>query len=191
MALRKALCLSILFLFITGCQGDAGFIMTSNNSPPQGGNPLPGESENIFPTIEGNDLNKQKKIVPDDFVEKDLIIIVAFQKWHQSLVDESIENLENNDLDLSHDIIEVPTIRKSSKLQEIYLDGIMRAAIKDDKIRNRTITAYIDKDQFRNSLDIPNEETIYWFLVQKQSKNILAKGSGIITLKDINLIKSS
>jgi hypothetical protein len=162
-----------------------------NNPPPQGGNPLPGESENIFPTIEGNDLNKQKKIVPDDFVEKDLIIIVAFQKWHQSLVDESIENLENNDLDLSHDIIEVPTIRKSSKLQEIYLDGIMRAAIKDDKIRNRTITAYIDKDQFRNSLDIPNEETIYWFLVQKQSKNILAKGSGIITLKDINLIKSS
>ena len=205
LALRKAVCLSILFLFITGCQGDAGFIMTSNNPPPQGGNPLPGEnnpppqggnplpgeSENIFPTIEGNDLNKQKKIVPDDFVEKDLIIIVAFQKWHQSLVDESIENLENNDLDLSHDIIEVPTIRKSSKLQEIYLDGIMRAAIKDDKIRNRTITAYIDKDQFRNSLDIPNEETIYWFLVQKQSKNILAKGSGIITFKDINLIKSS
>ena len=41
---------------------------------------------NEFPSIEGNNLNKEKKIVPDDFVDKDLIIIVAFQQWHQGLV---------------------------------------------------------------------------------------------------------
>ena len=49
-----------------------------------------------FPEINGRDLNKRDKVVPDDFVDKNLIIIVAFQQWHQPLVDESISLLENN-----------------------------------------------------------------------------------------------
>ena len=74
---------------------------------------------NEFPTIQGNTLNKEKKLVPDDFVDKNLVVIVAFQQWHQALVDESILLLEKNGLGETHNIIEVPTIRKSSKLNEI------------------------------------------------------------------------
>ena len=143
-----------------------------------------------FPQISGRDLNKRDKVVPDDFVDKNLIIIVAFQQWHQPLVDESISLLENNGLGETHNIIEVPTIRKSSKLNEIYLDGIMRAGIRDNRIRNRTITAYLDKEQFRRDLDIPNEDTIYWFLVAKDSKNIIARGYGVISEDELDLINS-
>ena len=146
---------------------------------------------NEFPSIQGNNLNKVKKIVPDDFVDRDLIVIVAFQQWHQPLVDESIENLEKDKLDLTHNIIEVPTIRKSTKLNEIYLDGVMRRAIKEDRIRNRTITAYIDKEEFKQSLEIPDEQSIYWFLIEKDSSNILLRGSGVITPTEVNLIKSN
>ena len=46
----------------------------------------------------------------------------------------------------------------------------MRAGIRDDRIRNRTITAYIDKEQFKLDLEIPDEDTIYWFLVQKNNQ---------------------
>ena len=145
---------------------------------------------NEFPVIEGNNLNKQKKVVPDDFVDKNLIVIVAFQQWHQPLVDESILLLENNGLGETHNIIEVPTIQKTSKLAEIYLDGVMRAGIRDDRIRNRTITAYIDKEQFKLDLEIPDEDTIYWFLIQKNTKNIIAKGYGIITEKELEIINS-
>ena len=66
----------------------------------------------------------------------------------------------------------------------------MRAAIRDDRIRNRTITAYIDKDQFREDLEIPDEETIYWFLVQKDTNNILERGYGVISDQELELIKS-
>ena len=145
---------------------------------------------NEFPVIEGNNLNKQKKVVPDDFVDKNLIVIVAFQQWHQPLVDESILLLENNGLGETHNIIEVPTIQKTSKLAEIYLDGVMRAGIRDDRIRNRTITAYIDKEQFKLDLEIPDEDTIYWFLVQKNTNNIISKGYGIITEKELEIINS-
>jgi len=145
---------------------------------------------NEFPAIEGNNLNKQKKVVPDDFVDKNLIVIVAFQQWHQPLVDESILLLENNGLGETHNIIEVPTIQKTSKLAEIYLDGVMRAGIRDDRIRNRTITAYIDKEQFKEDLEIPDEDTIYWFLVKKNTNNIIDKGYGIITEKELEIINS-
>ena len=145
---------------------------------------------NEFPAIEGNNLNKQKKVVPDDFVDKNLIVIVAFQQWHQPLVDESILLLENNGLGETHNIIEVPTIQKTSKLAEIYLDGVMRAGIRDDRIRNRTITAYIDKEQFKEDLEIPDEDTIYWFLVKKNTNYIIDKGYGIITEKELEIINS-
>jgi hypothetical protein len=123
-------------------------------------------------------------------VDKDLIIIVAFQQWHQGLVDQSINLLENNEMDLTHNIIEVPTIRKTNKLNEIYLDGVMRAGIRDDRIRNRTITAYLNKEEFKEDLDIPNEETIYWFLIEEGTSKILIQGEGIITEKELELIQS-
>ena len=123
-------------------------------------------------------------------MDKDLIIIVAFQQWHQGLVDQSINLLEYNEMDLTHNIIEVPTIRKTNKLNEIYLDGVMRAGIRDDRIRNRTITAYLNKEEFKEDLDIPNEETIYWFLIEEGTNKILIQGEGIITEKELELIQS-
>ena len=93
-------------------------------------------------------------------------------------------------MDLSHNIIEVPTIRKTNKLNEIYLDGVMRAGIRDDRIRNRTITAYLNKEEFKKDLDIPNEDTIYWFLIEKGSNNILIQGEGIITKRELEIIQS-
>ena len=143
-----------------------------------------------FPEISGRDLNKRDKIVPDDFVDKNLIIIVAFQQWHQPLVDESITLLETTGFGDTHNIIEVPTVQKSSKLFEVYLDGIMRAGIRDDRIRDRTITAYVDLNQFLENLEIPSNETIYWFLVEKETRNILTRGYGIIDEKDLDLINS-
>jgi hypothetical protein len=44
----------------------------------------------IFPTIIGKNLNKQVTAIPDDFSEQPLIVIAAFQRWHQNLVDQSL-----------------------------------------------------------------------------------------------------
>lgn len=173
--MRLKFCL-LLFVLLVSCQNSEDTFMSPEL--------------NEFPSIQGNNLNKEKKVVPDDFVDKNLVVIVAFQQWHQSLVDESILLLEENGLGKTHNIIEVPTVQKTNKLAEIYLDGIMRAGIRDDRIRNRTITAYLDKNQFLEILDIPSDETIYWFLIEKNSKDILARGYGIIAEKDLDLINS-
>jgi len=145
----------------------------------------------IFPTITAKNLNKKKIAIPDDFSQKNLIAIVAFQRWHQDLVDESIENLEKENVNDNHHIIEVPVVKQFSKLRRMRLDGVMRAGITDYDIRQRTITAYLDKQAFRSSLSIPNEDTIYWFLVNHATKVIMLRGSGVITSEQINQIKST
>ena len=117
-------------------------------------------------------------------MDKDLIIIVAFQQWHQGLVDQSINLLENNEMDLTHNIIEVPTIRKTNKLNEIYLDGVMRAGIRDDRIRNRTITAYLNKKNLRKIL-IYQMKKQFMVLIEEGTSKILIQGEGIITEKEL------
>ena len=44
----------------------------------------------------------------------------------------------------------------------------MRAGIPDRTARATTITLYLDKEPFRNALEIPDEETIYPMLVDRQ-----------------------
>ena len=144
----------------------------------------------IFPTIIGKNLNKQVTSIPDDFSEQPLIVIAAFQRWHQNLVDQSMENLDKMNMNETHIIIEVPVIKKSSMLQRMRLDGLMRAAISDVGVRQRTITVYLDKQAFRDSLNIANEDTMYWFLVDHATKSILLRGSGIMTSEDISQIKT-
>ena len=144
----------------------------------------------IFPTITGKNLNKQVTAIPDDFSEQPLIVIAAFQRWHQNLVDESMENLDKMNMNDTHTVIELPVIKKYSMLQRMRLDGLMRAAISDFGVRQRTITVYLDKQAFRDSLNIPNEDTMYWFVVDHTTKSILLRGSGIMTPEDIRQIKT-
>jgi len=145
----------------------------------------------MFPTINGKNLNKNRTAIPDDFSEKNIIAIIAFQRWHQDLVDESITLLEKWNMNETHHVIEVPVLQQFSRLRQMRLDGVMRAAIVDYGIRQRTITAYLDKQVFRNSLNIPNEDTTYWFLIDHVTKNILLRGTGVITSEEINQIKST
>jgi hypothetical protein len=79
-------------------------------------------------------------------------------------------------------------MQQFSKLRRMRLDGIMRAAITDNDIRQRTITVYLDKEEFTTKLSIPNEDTIYWFVVEHVSKIILMRGSGIPSQKEIQQI---
>ena len=72
----------------------------------------------------------------------------------------------------------------------MYLDGTMRAAIKDDFIRNRTITVYLNKESLREALEIPNENEIYWFVIKKDSNEIIFRGVGVIQESDIEGIKN-
>ena len=142
----------------------------------------------FFPTIFGKNLNKQKKSIPDDYIEKNLVVIVAFQRWHQELVDTMIDNLEKQNIQDTHHIIELPVVSQLSLLRRMRLDAIMRAGIRDYTIRERTITIYTDKEEFKQKLGIGSEEEIHWFIINSSSKSILRRGSGVIPIDEVSKI---
>ena len=62
---------------------------------------------------------------------------------------------------------------------------------KDREVRQRTITVYLDKKDFQASLDIPNDDSIHWFVIDHATKKILMRGAGNISQREIHRLKTS
>ena len=144
---------------------------------------------NEFPTMSGNNLNREEVTIPMDVNDKPLLVILAFQQYHQKTVDDIINQVESEVDREKINIIETPILEGSSKLFQIYLDGIMRGGIPDYDIRGRTITIYGTKESILNNLKI-NDSNVYWYLVEQDSSNILLNGMNILDQKQLSKFKT-
>ncbi len=131
-----------------------------------------------FPQVSGKNLLGDEVQLPGQLDADFNVLIVAFQRWHQSLVDGWVSFLENlKEKYPGLDFYELPTIRRMNWLYRNMLDRGMRAGIPSQETRKRTITLYINKDPFKNQLAIPNERDIHLFLVTPEGE-ILWTDSG-------------
>jgi len=142
-----------------------------------------------FPNVSGNDLLRNKVSLPDDLSSRLNILIVAFQQWHQGLVNSWVPFLnqmveQNPELDY----YELPTIRKMNWLSRSIIDNGMRAGIPSHDTRRRTITLYIDKEPFKKELKIPDESDIHLFLVLKDGEILWSESGAISEEKSESLI---
>ncbi|NVM46622.1 MAG: hypothetical protein HWN79_17080 [Candidatus Lokiarchaeota archaeon] len=131
-----------------------------------------------FPDISGENLEKKKYNIPYDLEGELNIVIVPFQRWHQSLVDEwsaFLNNIERSNRNFRY--YEVPTLNSGYKIMRFMIDGGMRAGIPDRSVRERTITLYTNKPLFEEQLNINSEDTIYLFLIRRNGE-ILWRSEG-------------
>jgi hypothetical protein len=63
---------------------------------------------------------------------------------------------------------ELPTLQSGGAIYKIFLNQGMRAGIPNPKTRERTITLYLDKTEFRAALDMADEMHIYALVVDRQ-----------------------
>ena len=143
-----------------------------------------------FPSVTGRNLNKKRVTVPDDYNNEPLLVIAAFEQWQQRVVDEVIAAFDANGLGERHTIIEIPVIQRSTRFRQIRLDTIMRAVIRDRDVRQRTVTVYLDKKAFRNSLNIPNDSAVHWFLIDHISKEIRLRGINVPSSEELRQLVS-
>jgi len=131
-----------------------------------------------FPVVTSANLSRRKLTLPADF-EGDLnVVIIAFQRWHQRVVDTWIPLAEQ--LEQAYEGVryyELPVIQRINVLGRTFINEGMRAGIPDPKARARTITLYVDKAAFRQALELPHEEDIYVLLVDRQG-NVLWRTEG-------------
>ncbi len=126
-----------------------------------------------FPTVNGSNLRREKLTLPQDFAGEYNLLFIAFQQWQQDEVNTWIalaESLETQFPGLVY--YELPTIRSLNALSKFFINEGMRAGIPNPKSRERTITLYLDKDDFRAALNLEDEEHIFVLLIDQQGKEL-------------------
>lgn len=119
-----------------------------------------------FPTVNGSNLLREKKSLPADFKGQMNLLFIAFKQWQQSEVNSWvpwINEMENKYPGLMY--YELPVIEDRNSLSKWFINEGMRAGIPNPITRERTITLYLNKDDFRNSLDLRDEEHIHIVLL--------------------------
>lgn len=144
-----------------------------------------------FPEVTGTNLLRRKVALPSDLGGNINIIFVAFQRWHQALVDSWIPFARQLEASFPGVIYyELPVIYKMNFLSQTFLNEGMRAGIPNRTTRERTITLYLDKESFRSALDIANEETI-WVLVVDRTGEVLWRTEGAFSPEKGEVLRGS
>ena len=139
------------------------------------------KEEPHFPVVSGFNLDRQEFEFPNDFEGELNLVIVPFQQKQQLDVNTWIpaaQELERSNPGLVY--YELPTIYKLPVLSRTFINEGMRAGIPDQTSRERTITFYLDKEIFKEALDISSEDRIYLFLVTR-SGDILWRENGLFS----------
>lgn len=124
--------------------------------------------ETHFPVVSGYNLNRQELEFPRDFDGELNFVIVAFQQNQQLSVNTWIPFAQEIEATIQGFIYyELPTIYEMPSLSRTFINEGMRAGIPDQTARERTVTLYLEKEAFKSALDIPNENSIYLFIVDR------------------------
>lgn len=124
-----------------------------------------------FPQVSGSNLMREEFVFPQDFEGQYNLVIIPFQQIQQRDVNTWIpaaQELERRFENLIY--YELPTIYKLPTISRTFINEGMRAGIPDQTSRERTVTFYLDKDVFKQALEIESEEMIHLFLVDREGK---------------------
>lgn len=105
--------------------------------------------------------------LPDAFEGERNVVLVAFLRRHQPLVDSWVPWLEDEARrDPGLRFYELPTIARRWAPLRPFIDGGMASAIGDPAVLQRTVTVYGDLGRVTGPLGITDRSTIALFLVE-------------------------
>ena len=132
----------------------------------------------LLPRLEARDLEGTRVVVPDDLAGERNVLLVAFRREHQAVVDSWVPWLEAraaDDPDLR--FYELPTIGVEWSPGRRFIDGGMAKAIPDRAVRRRTLTVYTDVRRVTTALALETTSTIAVLLVDRAGR-VRWQGSG-------------
>ena len=126
-----------------------------------------------FQTVSGSNLQRTKLTLPQDFEGDYNLLFIAFQQWHQDEVNSWIPLAEYCESQFPGLVYyELPTIRDLNAFSKFFINQGMRAGIPNLKSRERTITLYLEKDEFRTALGLEDEKHIFVLLIDRQGNEL-------------------
>jgi hypothetical protein len=132
----------------------------------------------VFPAVSGENLNGKRFSLPADFQGPASFVAIAFAREQQTQVDGWLPAIKAARARVpALGGYEVPVLSRGVSLFRGFINGGMRRGIPDTATRATTITLYIDKRPFDESLAIATEAEITVLLV-KPDGTILWRASG-------------
>ena len=142
-----------------------------------------------FPIVSGNNLNREGFEFPRDFAGNYNLVIIPFQQKQQLIVNTWIPFAQEVEGSIPGFVYyELPTIYELPTLSRTFINEGMRAGIPDELSRQRTITLYLDKQIFKDDLQITSEDEIYLFLVDRTGEILWSEKGAYTQEKASSLI---
>ena len=134
-----------------------------------------------LPRVEGSNLTRKKMVFPEEFAGEINLVFIAFLRRHQDHIDEWAPFVEQLATDFPRlQYYEFPTLPHKGFVYRTFLNEGMRAGIPDPATRARTITLYLDKNAFKEALDIAHERNMWVYLFDRTGE-VLWRTEGKIT----------
>jgi hypothetical protein len=130
-----------------------------------------------FPEVKGKNLQGNEVLFPKAFKSHGYhVVMIAFEQDQQPDVNTWLSHLDKlADSRKDFDYFELPTISRMNALMRWIIYRGMRSGIKEEVARKRTVTLHIDKEPFKEALNIRSESDICAFLVDSEGKVIWQK----------------
>ncbi len=144
-----------------------------------------------FPSLEARNLNGRSFRLPAQFGGERNLVLIAFRRWHQAMVDSWFPPLDRL-LAAYPDLraYELPMIGGMFSLARPFIDGGMASAIADPAVRERTLTVYTDIKSAQTAMGIKNSETITLLLVDRQGRISWRDQGGYTAIRATSLERS-
>jgi hypothetical protein len=122
--------------------------------------------EDRFPQVEGSSLAGTPHRLPGTLAGDVNLLLIAFRQWQQADVDTWVPTAEMLAVEVAgFRAYELPVISQVYRPVSGFIDGGMRGGIPDPKVREATITLYVNRKQFLDDLLIPSVSAIVPMLV--------------------------
>ncbi len=166
---RIAIALAVSVLAI-GCVG-----VSTNNKVPTPQTPATEDTwikgPVIIPPITVYDLEGVKHSFPEEFKDSRTLLLLAFKHEQQELLNPWLRaTTKLTETTKGFKVIEMPTIERSSAAFRAMVNNGMRSGIDDETARRRTMTLYVNKREFLDTLGIKDETKVYALLVDSSGK---------------------
>jgi hypothetical protein len=145
----------------------------------------------VFPKLTAANLSGKSMTMPAGFAGEYNVVLIAFEREQQKNIETWLAVVPKM-LEAFPRVAyyELPTIAKLNGMTRFFIDTGMRSGIHDKAQRDRTITLFIDKKPFKDSLRIESEKTVYAMLIDRNG-NVLWRADGDSTPEKLAGLKAA
>lgn len=167
MRLHYRLLIVAITLLLSGCLG-----VSTNNQVPAPTSLVNEESWRTqritFPSVTVYDLEGEVHSFPQEFKGYHTLMLIAFKHEQQALLNPWLVGTVGLAKEFpKFKVVEMPTIERSSAAFRAMVNNGMRSGISEEDARRRTMTLYVNKREFLESIGIKDEGKVYALLVNE------------------------